>query len=265
MKFITKLQRAQKKNNSLLCIGLDTDWKKLPDFLHKAENPVYEFNRHIIDATKDIACAYKLNLAFYENFGEAGFYAIHRTLSRIPNHIVTIADAKRGDIGNTAEKYADTYLNYFDFDAITVNPYMGGDSLEPFLKFKDKGIIILALTSNKGAADFQTLDVSGEPVYMHVVRKVNAWNVNANCCLVVGATNTEAIARVRSAVPTMPILVPGVGAQGGDVKSTLKANGNGMLMINASRTIIYASDKKDFAERARAEALKLRDEINVYR
>jgi orotidine-5'-phosphate decarboxylase len=265
MKFITKLQRVQKRNNSLLCIGLDTDWKKLPEFLHEAENPVYEFNRRIIDATKDIACAYKLNLAFYENFGEAGLYAIHRTLARIPNHIVTIADAKRGDIGNTADKYADTYLNYFDFDAITVSPYMGGDSLEPFLKYKDKGIIILARTSNHGASDFQSLIVNGEPLYMHVVRKVNAWNVNGNCALVVGATAPEELAQVRSVVPTMPILLPGVGSQGGSVKESMKANGDGMIMINVSRAVIYASDGEDFAERARAEALKIRDDINKYR
>ncbi len=262
MNFAEKLQRAQQKNQSLLCVGLDVDWRKLPEFLHRAENPLYEFNRHIIDATQDLVCAYKLNLAFYENFGEAGLYAIHRTLAHIPNHIITIADAKRGDIGSTAEKYAATYLDYFDFDAITVNPYMGGDSLEPFLRYQDKGIIILALTSNAGALDFQMLPVNGEPLYMHVVRNVNKWNTHGNCGLVVGATRPEEFARIRAAVPTMPILVPGIGAQGGSVRETIKANGRGAMMFNASRSIIYASHGQDFGARARAEAMKLRDEIN---
>lgn len=265
MNFVSKLQRAQKINNSLLCVGLDTDWRLVPEFLHEAENPVLEFNRRIIDATKDLVCAYKMNLAFYENFGEAGVYALHRTFSRIPSTIVTIADAKRGDIGNTADKYAETYLEIFDFDAITVSPYMGGDSLAPFLKYKDKGVFILALTSNKGSADFQTLPVNGEPLYMHVVRSAVSWNTNNNCALVVGATKPEELARVRAAAPTLPILVPGVGAQGGSVSDVMKANGGGPVLINVSRSVIYASDGKDFAERARAAAIAVRDEINAAR
>lgn len=265
MNLVSKLKRVQERNNSLLCVGLDTDWRLVPEFLHEAENPVLEFNRRIIDATKDLVCAYKMNLAFYENFGEAGVYALHRTFSRIPSDIVTIADAKRGDIGNTADKYAETYFEFFDFDSITVNPYMGGDSLEPFLKYSQKGSFILALTSNKGSADFQTLMVDGEPLYMRVVRKVVEWNTRGNCALVVGATKPEELARVRAVAPDMPILVPGVGAQGGSVADVMRANGNGPVLINVSRSVIYASNERDFAERARAEAMRVRDEINAAR
>ncbi len=265
MNFITKLKRAQEKTGSLLCVGLDTDWRLVPEFLHEAENPVLEFNRRIIDATHDLACAYKMNLAFYENYGEAGVYALHRTFSRIPSHLVTIADAKRGDIGNTADKYAETYFDFFDFDAITVSPYMGADSVEPFLKYADKGTFILALTSNKGSADFQNLPVNGEPLYMHVVRNAVAWNTRGNCALVVGATKPDELARVRAAAPHLPILVPGVGTQGGSIPDVMRANGDGPVLINVSRAVIYASNGRDFAQRARAAAMKIRDEIEVAR
>ncbi len=262
MDFLAKLEHIQQKNDSLLCIGLDTDWRKVPEFLHAAENPVLEFNRRIIDATSDLVCAYKMNLAFYESFGEAGVYALHRTFSRIPSTILTIGDAKRGDIGNTAEKYAETLFDYYGFDSVTVNPYMGRDSVEPFLKWNERGVFILALTSNKGASDFQTLAVNGEPLYMHVVRSVRTWNARRNCALVVGATRPDDLARVRAAAPELPILVPGVGAQGGSVNDVVRANAGGPMLINVSRSVIYASDGEDFAERAREEALRVRDEIN---
>ena len=252
MTFLEKLANAQRRTNSMLCIGLDTDWRTVPEFLHRAENPVLAFNRAIIDATKEFACAYKLNIAYYEAFGEAGINAIHRTLSRIPSHIVTIADVKRNDIGNTCDQYAFTYQDYFTFDAMTINPLMGFDSVEPFLRREDRGVFFLGLTSNPGARDFEYLELkNGKRLYEEITDKVLEWNKpGSNCGLVVGATKPEELKALRERVPELPFLIPGIGAQGGSLEAVLKANGNGTALINVSRAIAGASRNEDFAEAA---------------
>jgi orotidine-5'-phosphate decarboxylase len=268
MDFCTKLRRIQKKSNSLLCIGLDTDISKIPEFLCASGDPIYEFNRRIIDATKDIVCAYKINLAFYDVTGEHGWHTVHQTLARIPEEIVTIGDAKRGDIGNSSALYAKLLVDDYAFGATTVNPYMGEDSVLPFLKNRHQGAFILAVTSNPGARDFQYLRVQGRPLYEHVIARVKEWNTKKNCGLVVGATRPAELKRVRKLVPGMPLLIPGVGAQGGDVEATVRygCDTDGfMAVINASRSIIYASHGEDFARAAREAALGLRNEINSYR
>jgi orotidine-5'-phosphate decarboxylase len=268
MTFYQKLRAIQRKNNSLLCIGLDTDINKMPEFLFEYGDPIYEFNRRIIDATKDIVCAYKLNLAFYESIGEHGWYTVHQTLARIPETIVTIGDAKRGDIGNSAEKYAKLIVDDYEFGACTVNPYMGEDSVKPFMAKRQQGVFVLTLTSNPGAKDFQYLNVNGKPLYEQVIAKVKKWNTRKNCGLVVGATRPRELQRVRKLAPEMPLLIPGIGAQGGSVKAAVRygCDRQGeMAIINASRSITYASSGTDFPQAARAAALKLRDQINAYR
>jgi len=268
MNFSQRLRRIQRKHNSLLCIGLDTDINKIPEFLFAYGDPMFEFNRRIIEATRDLVCAYKINLAFYESAGEHGWYTVHQTLARIPEEIITIGDAKRGDIGNSSEMYAKLLVDDYEFAASTVNPYMGLDSVAPFLRNAHQGAFILALTSNPGAKDFQYLKAGGRPLYEQVIRKVNVWNRKKNCGLVVGATRPRELQRVRKLTPDMPILIPGIGAQGGDLRSAIRygcdANGE-MAVINASRSIIYASRGEDFAAAARTAAVALRDEINEHR
>jgi orotidine-5'-phosphate decarboxylase len=268
MNFVQRLRKIQRKHKSLLCIGLDTDINKIPEFLFEYGDPVYEFNRRIIDATKDLVCAYKINLAFYESTGEHGWYTVHQTLARIPEEIVTIGDAKRGDIGNSAEMYAKLLVDDYEFAASTVNPYMGEDSVQPFIKNKEQGAFVLALTSNPGARDFQYLKVNGRPLYEHVVARTKKWNTKKNIGLVVGATRPQELQRIRRMVPDMPILIPGVGAQGGDLQAAVRygCDKKGELaVINASRSIIYASRGEDFAKKAREAAKAMRDEINGYR
>ena len=268
MNFIQKLRHIQRKNSSLLCIGLDTDVTKIPESLFKWEDPQYEFNRRIIDATKDIVCAYKLNIAFYESVGEHGWYTVHHTLARIPEEIITIGDAKRGDIASSSERYAHLLCADWEFTATTVNPYMGKDSIEPFIKRTDQCAFVLAVTSNKGAKDFQYLNVRGKPLYEHVVNAAKKWNTKKNIGLVVGATRPAELKRIRSIAKEMPILIPGVGAQKGDLEATVKygCDKHGELaVINIGRSIIYASGGDDFAEKARAMALKYRNQINQYR
>lgn len=268
MNFSQRLRTIQRKNNSLLCIGLDSDLNKIPEFLFEYEDPIFEFNRRIIEATSDLVCAYKINLAFYECTGEHGWYTIHQTLARIPEDIIMIGDAKRGDIGNSSEMYARVLIDDYRFTATTVNPYMGSDSVAPFLKNAERGAFILAVTSNPGAKDFQYLTVRGRPLYEQVIRKVHRWNRRKNCGLVVGATRPRELQRVRTLTPHMPILIPGIGAQGGDLRNAVRygcdAKGE-MAVINASRSIIFASRGKDFADAARAAAIALRDEINSHR
>ncbi len=268
MTFYSALRSIQHSNNSLLCIGLDSDLVKLPNHLLRRENPILHFNKQIIEATKDLVCAYKLNLAFYEALGEHYWHTVKETLAAIPSDIITIGDAKRGDIGNTAEMYAKSLRDDFGFTASTVNPYMGFDSVEPFIRHEDHGAFILALTSNSGAKDFEYLNAGTKPLYQHVVAKVKKWNVNNNCGLVVGATRPKELQRIRKAVPDMPLLIPGVGAQGGDLTASVRygctAAGD-MAVINSSRGILYASSGEDFAEAARAAAIKLRDDMNVIR
>lgn len=273
MDFKSKLNWAVDNNNSLLCVGLDSDVTKLPVSLKNKEGAQLAFNKAIIDATADLVCAYKPNSAFYEAQGADSLEQLRDTVAYInekhPN-IPVILDAKRADIGNTNQGYVDFAFNYLKVDAITLHPYLGGEALQPFLEHKDKGMIILCRTSNPGAGEFQDLSVDGQPVYQHVAKTVaTSWDKNKNCLLVVGATYPEEMKIVRDIVgPDMALLVPGVGAQGGDVEAVLKnglgANQSG-LIISSSRGVIFASDGDDFADKARQEAMKTRDEINKYR
>lgn len=268
MNFTERLRDVQRNRTSLVCIGLDTDRGKLPASLRTHDDPVFEFNRRIIEATHDLVCAYKINLAFYEVTGEHGWRTVHRTLSVIPKEIVTIGDAKRGDIGNSSAMYAQALAQDYGFTASTVNPYMGFDSVEPFLAHPEQGAFILAVTSNPGARDFQYAKIAGRPLYERVIRKAKAWNTNKNIGLVVGATRPKEMHTVRRMVPDMPILIPGIGAQGGDLRAAVRygCDRKGELaIINASRSVIFASSGDDFAGAARAAAAKLRDEINKYR
>jgi orotidine-5'-phosphate decarboxylase len=268
MTFTQKLREVQLQQNSLLCIGLDVDLEKIPEHLKLSTNPILEFNRQIIEATHDLVCAYKLNLAFYEAMGERGLTTLRETLRLIPKSVLTIGDGKRGDIGNTAERYAKSLFDDYDFDSVTVNPYMGFDSVEPFLKNPEKGIFLLALTSNPGSKDFQRLKINGKPLYEKVVRTAKKWNTNKNIGLVVGATHPRELKAIRKIVSEMPLLIPGIGKQGGDLKSAVRdgCDKNGQLaIINASRSIIYASSGKDFAEAARREAKRMVEEMGTYR
>jgi len=268
MNFLQRLRHIQRKNNSLLCIGLDTDPTKIPESLYRWENPQYEFNRRIIDATKDLVCAYKLNIAFYESVGEHGWYTIHRTLARIPDDIISIGDGKRGDISTSAEHQAHSLCFDWEFAATTVNPYMGRDSIEPFIKRRDQCAFVVALTSNKGAKDFQYLNVKGKPLYARVVETAKRWNTKGNIGLVAGATRPKELRQIRKLAPSMPILIPGIGAQKGNLEASVRygCDVRGELaVINIGRAIIYGSSGDDFAEQARRIAMKYRDEINKFR
>jgi orotidine-5'-phosphate decarboxylase len=267
MNFIEKLDKAADKNKSLVCVGLDTDPKLMPEGIS-----IIDFNKAIIEATADLVCAYKPNLAFYEAMGDTGSEALKRTVKCIPPAIPVIADAKRGDIGNTSRAYAIALFDVLGFDAATVNPYLGFDAIEPFIEYRDKGIFILCRTSNAGATDFQSLRCETpqgyKPLFEIVADKAQAWNKNGNIGLVVGATYPDELKTIRKQHPEMPILIPGIGAQGGDVALTVQngASREGRrAIINSSRQILYASKGKDFAEAARQATLKLRDEINKYR
>jgi len=264
MNFIEKLTRTSRKNKSLLCVGLDIDPGMMPDNVG-----LFEFNKAIIDATSDLVCAYKPNIAFYEALGQEGLDALKRTADYIPDDIPIIIDAKRGDIGNTAKAYAKALFDYYNFDATTVSPYVGFDSIEPFIQYRDKGIFILCRTSNASAIDFQSLifeTVDGNhPLYEIVARKAQEWNTNGNIGLVVGATYPEELRSIRQNHPDLPLLIPGIGAQGGDLASTVQYGVNARgerAIINSARQILYASREKDFAEAARQAALVLRDQIN---
>ena len=253
-----------RQKESYLCIGLDTDINKIPKFLHRYSDPVFEFNRLIIEATSDICVAYKPNIAFYESMGAKGWETLKKTMDMIPQDVFTIADAKRGDIGNTSALYARAFFDKkysgFDFDAVTVAPYMGSDSVKPFLSYKEKWAIILALTSNEGSADFQKQNLSsGKPLYREVLETCSGWADNDRIMFVVGATRADQFEEVRKVVPDHFLLVPGVGAQGGDLNkiSQKGLNNNCGLLVNASRSVIYASNGEDFADKARGEAILL--------
>ena len=266
--FFPRLDEVCKHKKSLLCIGLDIDIERIPPFLLTELDPLFYFNRAIVEATHDCAAAYKLNIAFYEALGIPGWDLLERTLSIMPPNVMIIADAKRGDIGNSSRKYAETFFKTFAFDAITVNPYMGFDALQPFLEYEDKGIYVLGLTSNTGALDFQYLKVENEmPLYLKVAEKVVEWNfVYGNLGLVVGGTHANEVAQIREQAPQIPFLVPGIGAQGGNlelaVKNAIAQGGRGAL-FNASRSIIYASSGHDFAEVAHERAHHLKEQINL--
>jgi orotidine-5'-phosphate decarboxylase len=261
-----------KIKKSFLCIGLDVDLNKIPPHLLALEDPIFEFNKAIIDATHDLAVSYKPNTAFYEAYGIKGWMSLQKTINYINEkhpEIFTIADAKRGDIGNTSSMYAKAFFEDLNFDSVTVAPYMGKDSVEPFLAFENKHTIMLALTSNEGAFDFQTLKVpevsGGRELYKQVLETSKTWKNSENLMYVVGATKAEYFTEIRKIVPDSFLLVPGVGAQGGSLSEVCKygMNANVGLLINSSRAIIYASNGTDFAEKARAEALKMQEEMAV--
>lgn len=264
MNFTEKLTAAAKKNKSLLCVGLDPDPGMMPDKVS-----IFEFNKAIIDATCDLVCAYKPNFAFYEAQGNEGLDALKHTVNYVPGDIPVIGDAKRGDIGNTARAYARAIFDYYGCDAATVNPYLGFDSIEPFIQYRDKGIFILCRTSNASAVDFQSLrcEVEGgaQQLFEIVAQKASQWNTHDNIGLVVGATYPEELRLIRQHYPDMPLLIPGVGAQGGDLASTVRygVDKQGQqAIINSSRQILYASREKDFPQAARRAAAGLRDQIN---
>lgn len=251
---------------SYLCVGLDSDITKIPQHLLQHEDPVFEFNKAIIDATKDLCVSYKINTAFYESNGLKGWQSMEKTLNYIPKDIFTIADAKRGDIGNTSTQYAKAFFNAMNFDSITVAPYMGKDSVKPFLDFENKWTIVLGLTSNEGAYDFQYLMNDEKELFKHVIQEVASWGTDENLMFVIGATKTAQLKEVREIIPNHFLLVPGVGAQGGSLEEVSKIgmNADVGLLVNASRQIIFASNSEDFAEKAREEALKLQGEMALY-
>ena len=268
--FCSLLARAWEKNDSLVCVGLDPEIERFPARIRAEASPIFQFNRAIIDATADLVCAYKPQFAHYaayeaEDQLERTIEYIHRVHPGVP----VILDAKRGDIGNTAERYAIEAFERYGADAVTVNPYLGGDSLEPFLRHSERGIVILCRTSNPGAGDLQDLSVGGRPLYQVVAElAARRWNSRGNCLLVVGATYPRELAEVRDIVDDMALLVPGVGAQGGDVAQAVQsgqsADGTG-LIVSSSRGILYASPGADFAAAARAAATRLRAQINASR
>ena len=263
-----KLVEQIQLKKSYLCIGLDVDLSKIPPHLLSLEDPIFEFNKAIIDATHDLCVSYKPNMAFYEAYGLKGWASLEKTINYINANypeIFTIADAKRGDIGNTSTMYAKTFLEDLDFDSVTVAPYMGKDSVEPFLAFENKHTILLALTSNEGAFDFQTMNVNGNELYKTVIQTSLRWKNAKNLMYVVGATKAEYFQEIRKIIPNNFLLVPGVGAQGGSLQEVCKYGMNDTigLLINSSRAIIYASSGEDFAQKAREEALKIQQEMKV--
>lgn len=278
------------RKKSFLCIGLDTDLNKIPKYLLALEDPIFEFNKIIIDATHDLCVAYKPNLAFYECLGIKGWQALEKTIQYLNNNYpeqFTIADAKRGDIGNTSKMYAQAFLKNMDFDSVTVAPYMGADSVTPFLEYKNKWVILLALTSNKGAEDFQVLEVGNaladeghterssiaigrsahqpSPLYVEVLNQSQHWGNADNMMYVIGATKAAMLGDIRKTIPDHFLLVPGVGAQGGSLQEVAKYGMNKQcgLLVNSSRNIIYAGADENFASAARAEALKMQQEMEV--
>ncbi len=267
-----------KKKKSYLCIGLDTDITKIPKHLLKYDDPVFEFNKQIIDATKEFCIAYKPNLAFYESLGPKGLESLKKAVDYIPSNIFKIADAKRGDIGNTSKMYAKAFFEYYGFDAVTVAPYMGSDSILPFLEFKNKWVIVLALTSNEGAKDFQYLQLKNDPspnqrgvssaekVFGKVLSTTMNWGTPDNLMFVVGATRADMLTEIREIVPEHFLLVPGVGTQGGSLEEVSKHGMNKQcgLFVNSSRQIIYAGNGEDFAELAAKEAEKVQKEMATF-
>ena len=270
MNFMQAVRNRWTDANTLVCVGLDPEPAKFPAHLRDRPDSVFEFSRAIIDATADLACCFKPQIAHFAALGAED--ALHRCIAHVhANHpgVPVILDAKRGDIGSTAERYAVEAFDRFAADAVTLNPYLGRDSVQPFLDRADKGAVLLCRTSNKGAQDFQDLDCGGRPLYQRVAETVaRDWNGNGNCLLVVGATWPRELAQVRALVGDLPFLVPGIGAQGGDIEAVVRngkmADGNGLL-ISSSRAIIYAGDGEDFAEAARSAAGELRDTINRFR
>jgi orotidine-5'-phosphate decarboxylase len=266
---MTRLQLFEqiKKKQSYLCVGLDTDLDKIPEHLLSLADPIFEFNKQVIDATKDFCVAYKPNTAFYEALGARGWESLKKTLDYIPPDCFTIADAKRGDIGNTSALYAKAFFQQMDFDAITVAPYMGEDSVKPFLNFQDKWVVLLVHTSNSGSRDFQLLETTdGKYLFQEVIFASQRWATPDQMMYVVGATHADKIGAIRALAPDHFFLVPGVGAQGGDLESVSKVGMNSHcgLLVNSSRAIIYASAKEDFASAASEAAHEVQKEMKLY-
>ena len=270
MTFMDMLRGAEQRNHSLLCVGLDPDPRQIPAALSGSADPIYAFCMQIVEATADLVCAFKPNISFFEALGPVGMATLQRLIADMPRAIPVLIDAKRGDVGPSAVAYAEALFERLGADAVTLSPYLGGDTLKPFLSRADKGCFILCKTSNAGSGDLQDLELaSGETVYMAVARLAQTtWNAHRNVGLVVGATYPAILAQVRAACPDLPFLIPGVGAQGGDLSAAVRASvdtrSSGAL-INASRSVLYASAGADFAEAARQEALRLRNAINVAR
>ena len=264
-----ELFRNIKRKKSFLCVGLDTDFKKIPKFLLDSEYPVFEFNKHIIDATEDMAVAFKLNMAFYEKLGAAGYMSLEMTVTYLRKHypdVFLIADAKRGDIGNTSHMYAHAFFKTLDFDAITLSPYMGKDSISPFLEVEGKWVVLLALTSNEGSQDFQQLTLSGgKHLYEQVIATSAEWGSVNSIMYVVGATKAQAISGIRKMIPEHFLLVPGVGTQGGSLEEVAESGMNDRcgLLVNASRSIIYADVTNKFEHAARQEARSLQKQMEI--
>lgn len=268
LSFTEKWKQAIRRNNSLVCVGLDTDPAQLPASVCAKADPVLYFNQQIIDATCDLVCCYKPNFAFYSALGASGFATLQRTLDHIPADIPVLIDAKVGDMGNVAAQYAHTFYEVLGCDALTVNPYMGADCVAPFATYQDRTTFLVCLTSNPGADDFEKQLMGDRPLYERVIAKAHEWNAADNIGLVVGATQPEHLARFRSLAPDIPLLMPGIGAQGGSIELAVKngcdAHGAGIL-INSSRGILYASQDSDFAAAARQATLTLCDAINAHR
>jgi orotidine-5'-phosphate decarboxylase len=268
MTFLESLLAASRRNGSLLCVGLDPDPRRIPAALRAAPDPIYAFCMAVVAATADLVCAFKPNIAFFEALGPAGVATLRRLIADMPRDVPVIVDAKRGDIGSTAAAYAEALFERLGADAVTLSPYLGGDSLQPFLRYAGKGCLVLCKTSNPGSGDLQDLELaSGGPLYMEVARRArDDWNANGNVGLVVGATYPAVLASVRALCPDLPLLVPGVGAQGGALADAARAaadiNGE-RAIVNSSRGVLYAGDGDDFADAARREALRLRDELYV--
>jgi len=264
-----ELFRNIQRKKSYLCVGLDTDYKKIPKMLLEKEYPIFEFNKHIIDATEDLVVAYKPNLAFYESMGAAGYMSLEMTITYIRKHypdIYIIADAKRGDIGNTSRMYASAYLKTLDCDAITLSPYMGYDSISPFLEVEGKWAVLLALTSNDGSKDFQQLELKGEKrLFEQVITTSAEWGTVNNIMYVVGATKAEELTQIRKLIPEHFLLVPGVGSQGGSLYDVAEYGMNDRcgLLVNASRSILYADVTNRFEQAAREEAIRLQKQMEV--
>ena len=275
MHFVEKLLAASRQHNSLLCVGLDPEFERLPVSLRNLppEQAITHFCRAIIEATAPFVCAFKPNMAFFEVLGPSGMHVFQEVLAAIPAHIPIIVDAKRGDLGNTARHYATTVFDIYGCDAVTINPYLGYDSVAPFLAYEEKGIILLCRTSNPSARDFQDLLVSGEdgqtrPLYEIVAQRIQTWNKFGNCGLVVGATYPQELQTIRSLCPDLPILIPGVGSQGGDLEASVKAGvdrGGERAILAVSRSILYADSGDNYVDAARQEAQILRDRMNAAR
>jgi len=267
------LIQARWSLNTYICVGIDTEWKKLPHCIHNPiiQDSIFSFNRRIIDATHDLVCAYKINSAFYEQYGIEGMTALIHTIQYIHRHaseIPVILDAKRADISNSSAAYAKSAFNVYEADAITVNPLLGRDSIQPFLDYENKGIFVLCHTSNPDSSEFQDIYVGGNPLYQVIANRVtNKWNTNNNCGLVVGATFPDQLFHVRHIAKDMPILIPGIGKQEGDLEQTIRAGVDSQksgIIINASRSVIFASQDDDFDQAARNETLRLRDAVSGY-